>query len=57
VKQSLLRRLERVESALAPPEKNVLVMRVTSPGRPDWTIELPLGEPTRGKRGDTRKSK
>ena len=57
MKHSLLRRLERVESALAPPEKNVLVMRVTSPGRPDWTIELPLGEPTRGKRGDTRKSK
>jgi len=57
VKQSLLRRLERVESALAQPEKNVLVMRVTSPGRRDWTIELPLGEPTRGKRGDTRKNK
>jgi len=48
VKQSLLRRLERVESTLAPPAKNVLVLRVTSPGRPDWTVELPVGQPTRG---------
>ena len=48
---SLRRRLERVESALAPPSKKpVLLLIIGGPGMPDEVREIPLAEPPRRKR-------
>jgi hypothetical protein len=44
--RNLARRLERLEAELAPPsDKPALTILVTSPGKPDWTIEVRGTEP------------
>jgi hypothetical protein len=43
----VVRRIERFEAELAPPsDKPALTIIVTSPGKPDWTIEVQGTEPT-----------
>jgi hypothetical protein len=45
--RNLSRRLERLEAELAPPsDEPALTITVTSPGKPDWIIEVHGTEPT-----------